>query len=47
MSNIQKSQNLKPKAIKELQNYKSASKIVKYISNIQEPKSNPKAITKL
>ena len=35
----------KPKAIKNLQNYKSASKIVKYMSDIQKSQnSKPKAI---
>ena len=42
---MQKSQNLKPKAIIKLQNYKSASKIVKYMSNIQKSQNaKPKAI---
>ena len=36
VANIQKSQYSKPKAVKKIQNYKSASKIVEYMSNIQE-----------
>ena len=44
---MQKSQNLKPKAIIKLQNYKSASKIVKYMSNIQESKSKTKSYQKI
>ena len=47
MSNIQKSQNSKPKAIKKSQNYKSASEIVKYMSNIQESKFKTKSYQKI
>ena len=47
MSNIQKSKNSKRKAIRKSQNYKSVSKIVKYMSNIQKSQNlKPKAIRK-
>ena len=47
VANIQKSQYSKPKAVKKIQNYKSASKIVEYMSNIQESKFKTKSYQKI